>query len=150
MIRRQNKNKIEKNVGPLVQSLVGHIKEFLSEYVQKPNAVAFNDQRSEQKNQRTDSVEKEEKESETSHEMITDFRKPEPETVEMKKGTGKKTKEEQVLEACENLRRLSTVTEYDHEKIENQVSQLGQKFREVVDGLLENHIQVFKEKMTIS
>lgn len=74
--------------------------------------------------------------------MITDFRKPEPETVEMMVETAKKTKEEEVLEACENLRKFSMQAQYDQNKIEVDVMNLGQKFKDVVDSILESHIQV--------
>ncbi|KAK6626100.1 hypothetical protein RUM43_006404 [Polyplax serrata] len=139
---KHNKIKPGKHVGPLVQSLIGHVTEFIYEYTQTSSQNKSADQRTEEKCQRQEPTEEEVKTPEANHEMITDFRKPEPETVEMKKEMEKKkTKEEEVLESCENLRRLTASGQLDHEKVESEVSVLGQKFREVVDGLLESHIQ---------
>lgn len=131
-----------KQVGPLVQSLIGHIKEFITDYVQKQDLVPKNVQSDSQR------ISEESQESiktkRNSEEMITDFRQPEPETKEVESKDQKmtKTKEEEVLEACEELRILTTEKFLNQDAMEDHVSQLGRKFTEVVDELLISHITV--------
>ena len=133
-----------KQIGPLVQSLIGHIKEFITDYVQKQDLVPKNVQPDSQrlcdKSQENETI----KPKGNSEEMITDFRQPEPETkeVESKDQKTQKTKEEEVLEACEELRVLTTEKYLNQEEIEEHVSNLGRKFTEVVDELLISHITV--------
>lgn len=147
-----------KQVGPLVQSLIGHIKEFITDYVQKPDLlpqnVDINHQRSCTSEETSENCKSEEptltpqdqRNNTSSQEMITDFRQPEPETKEVenknKKEDSIKTKEEEVLEACEELRKLTIEKFLDQEAIEEHVSHLGRRFTEVVDVLLVSHIKV--------
>lgn len=148
-----------KQVGPLVQSLIGHIKEFITDYVQTPDlipqSVEINNQRncsSEETSENSKSEEPtltphDQRNDTSSQEMITDFRQAEPETKEVENKNSKKEgtvklKEEEVLEACEELRKLTMEKFLDQEAIEEHVNLLGRKFTEVVDVLLVSHIKV--------
>ncbi|KAL0272723.1 UNVERIFIED_CONTAM: hypothetical protein PYX00_005585 [Menopon gallinae] len=130
-------NKNYQQIAPLVQSLIGHVKEFVQDYVQNPELIPHNINNSE--NQRQENTAEDQKPE--LEEMITDFRQEEPKTKEVvvnRRGKSSGVGDE-VIAACDDLQKASDSGE---EKLaEEKLTVLGRKFTEVVDMILLTHVK---------
>lgn len=136
---RHKNNKKYQRIAPLVQSLVGHVKEFVEDYVQNPEVMPRNVNNSE--NQRQDNTVEDQKPD--LQEMITDFRQEEPKTKEVVVDRAEKKSYgvgEEVFAACEDLKMACDSGE--EKLVEEKLTVLGRKFTEVVDMILLTHVKV--------
>lgn len=124
-------------VGPLAQSLIGHIKEFITEYVLAEGSSSSQIRQNQRKDvsaEKTLIADEGAKEVKAENTLIAD---------EGVKETKEEQEVDQVLATCERLRDLASQKPVmDHEAVDGERIALAKQFREVVDSILLTHVRV--------